>query len=270
MRVAWLSDLHLDFVSERARRRFADRVAAKAPDAVVISGDIADGWTLVPALTMLAERVRCAIYFVLGNHDFYHRGVAEVRADVRAASRDTSLVYLPDAGVIPLCPGVSIVGHDGWADGRNGDFASSTFVPNDFRLIHDFQVFGSPAARLRLMQSLAGEAADHFRHVLPLAAAASPHVIAVTHVPPFAGASSYRGRASNAELLPFYSSQSIGDAILAVMGSYPASHVTVLAGHTHGAARYDAAPNVQARVAAATYGRPRIAEIIMLNEPSTG
>jgi predicted phosphodiesterase len=264
MRVAWLSDLHLNFVRERDRRRFADRVAAKSPDAVLISGDISDGWTVVPALALLAERVHCPTYFVLGNHDFYHRGIADVRAEVRAAIRDTSLVYLPDAGAVPLCPGVALVWHDGWADGRNGDFATSTFVPHDFTLIHDFQVFDGSQARLRLMQSLANEAADYFSQVLPAAATANPHIIALTHVPPFAGASSYRGRPSTPDLLPFYSSRCIGDAILAAMADHPSCQATVLAGHTHGRARYEAAPNVHARVPDAVYGRPRIAELFQM------
>src|SRR6266545_1975595 len=87
VRIAWLSDTHLNFVDEGRRRRFVDRVAAHAPDAVLVSGDIADGWTVVPALELLAERVTCPTYFVLGNHDFYQRGIADVRTDVRAAVR---------------------------------------------------------------------------------------------------------------------------------------------------------------------------------------
>ena len=40
-------------------------------------------------------------------------------------------------------------------------------------------------------------------------------------------------------------------------------------GHTHGAMRYEAAPNVVVRVAAATYGRPRIADLISFGTPDT-
>jgi predicted MPP superfamily phosphohydrolase len=270
MRLVWLCDIHLDFLDDRKRRRFVDQVAAQAPDAVVISGDIADGWSVVPALQLFAERISRPIFFVLGNHDFYHRGIAEVRAAVRAAVQGTNLVYLPDAGVIQLCPGVAIVGHDGWADGRSGDFDGSAFRPNDFVHIQDFQVFGtgfgSKAQRLRLMQHLAEEAAAHFARVLPAAAAKNAHLIAVTHVPPFAEASYYRGKPSDPDLLPFYASTCVGDVMLEVMARHPSCDLTVLAGHTHGGGRYTAAPNVQVRTAAATYGRPRIASTFIVDE----
>jgi predicted phosphohydrolase len=264
MRVAWLADLHLNFMNERGRRRFVDRVAATKPDAVLIGGDIADGWTVVPALELLAARVTCPVYFVLGNHDFYHRSIAAVRAQVRAAIQDTGLVYLPDAGVVALCPGVALVGHDGWADGRNGDFAGSSFAPNDFNHIHDFQVFGEKTQRLRLMQSLAGEAAEYLGRVLPEAAGTSEQVLVVTHVPPFAGASWYRGRPSGADRLPFYSSRCIGDVLLDVMARHPECQATVLAGHTHGACRFEAAANVEVRTTEAEYGKPRIGEILKI------
>ena len=273
MRLAWLSDTHLNFVDERRRRRFVDRVAAHAPDAVLVSGDIADGWTVVPALELLAARLACPTYFVLGNHDFYGRGRAAVRTDVRAAVRrvgGTQLVYLPDADAVPLRPGFAVVGHDGWADGRDGDYAGSAFRPNDFVHIQDFQVFGDGFGardqRLRLMQHLANEAAAHFARVLPLAAAAYGHVVAVTHVPPFAAASRYRGRPSGPDVLPFYSSRRVGEAILGAMAPHPACHLTVLAGHTHAACRVAPAPNVDVRTAAAAYGRPRVAGLFTADD----
>lgn len=270
MRIAWLSDIHLNFVGERGRRRFAGQVAAQAPDAVVISGDIADGWTVVPALELIAAQIACPVYFVLGNHDFYHRGIADVQSEVRTAVEGSLLTYLPDAGVVALRPGLALVGHDGWADGRAGDFAGSTFRPNDFVHIHDFQVFGggygSREQRLRLMQQLAGEAAAHFARVLPVAAAAHAHVIAVTHVPPFVEGSWYRGRPSGPNELPFYASVCVGEAMLDAMARHPATQLTVLAGHTHAAAQHTAAPNVRLRTAAATYGRPRVAALLVAGE----
>src|SRR5688500_14344929 len=176
VRIAWLTDIHLNFVDEGRRCRFVDGVAARSPDAVLISGDIADGWSVVPVLELFATRLECPTYFVLGNHDFYGRGIDAVRTEVREAVRrfgGTRLVYLPDVDVALLGSGLAVVGHDGWADGRNGDYPGSTFMTNDFVHIQDFQVFGrgfgAKQQRLGLMQRLAEEAAAHFARVLPLA-----------------------------------------------------------------------------------------------------
>jgi hypothetical protein len=85
-------------------------------------------------------------------------------------------------------------------------------------------------------------------------------------VPPFAAAARYRGRPSGPDVLPFYSSRCVGEVMLEVMACHPACHLTVLAGHTHAAFDYTAAPNVQVRTAAATYSRPRIAELLTADE----
>jgi len=50
------------------------------------------------------------------------------------------------------------------------------------------------------------------------------------------------------------------------MAWYPTCHLTVLAGHTHAGGRFTAAPNVQVRTAAAAYGRPRIAEVLIAGD----
>ena len=270
VRLAWLSDIHLNFLDERRRSKFVESVAAREADAVAISGDIADGWTVVHALEAFAARVACPVYVVLGNHDFYHRGIGAVRTEVGAVTEGSRVTYLTDADVVELAPGIALVGHDGWADGREGDYAGTTFRTNDFVHIQDFQVFGvgfgAKDQRLRLMQHLAGEAASHFARVLPLAAATHAHVIAVTHVPPFAGASRYRGRPTGPDALPFYASRCVGETLLDVMASYPACRLTVLAGHTHASATYQAAPNVEVRTAAAAYGRPRVAALLTVDE----
>ena len=270
MRLAWLSDIHLNFLDERRRVKFIESVAARGADAAVISGDIADGWTVIAALEAFASRVACPVYCVLGNHDFYGRGIGAVRADVRAATQGTRVTYLADAGVVELAPGIALVGHDGWADGREGDYASTPFRTNDFVHIQDFQVFGggfgAKEQRLRLMQHLADEAAAHFAHHLPIAAAKYSHVIAVTHVPPFAGASRYRGRPTGPDALPFYASRCVGETMLDVMARFPTCRLTVLAGHTHAAATYQAAANVEVRTASATYGRPRVSALLNVDE----
>src|SRR5438093_2989908 len=39
--------------------------------------------------------------------------------------------------IFPLAPGVGLIGHDGWADAREGDYERSTVMMNDYRLIEE-------------------------------------------------------------------------------------------------------------------------------------
>ena len=47
MRIAWTTDLHLNFVSDAGVERFVEEVRNARPDAVLVGGDIgeADGFT---------------------------------------------------------------------------------------------------------------------------------------------------------------------------------------------------------------------------------
>ena len=49
MRLAWATDLHLNFISQAGRRRFLDSTRNRA-DALVVSGDIAESTSLVGTL----------------------------------------------------------------------------------------------------------------------------------------------------------------------------------------------------------------------------
>ena len=84
MRLAWLTDIHLNFLGGAARTRFAERVGATGADAVVITGDIAEAPDVDVLIAELAERAGLPAWFVLGNYDFYRGSIAEVRARVAA------------------------------------------------------------------------------------------------------------------------------------------------------------------------------------------
>lgn len=47
------------------------------------------------------------------------------------------LHWMPAAGIVPLTDQSCIIGHDGWADGRHGDFWNSDVQMNDWRLIEE-------------------------------------------------------------------------------------------------------------------------------------
>ena len=78
MRLAWLTDIHLNFIDALAIQEFFESVAENA-DAVAVSGDIAESHIVVRYLRKIEEIVRTPIYFVLGNHDFYRGSIPQVR-----------------------------------------------------------------------------------------------------------------------------------------------------------------------------------------------
>ena len=60
-RVAWLTDIHLNFLSAEESRTFFDNVAAARPDAVLIGGDIAEAPELARQLERIAAAWSCPV-----------------------------------------------------------------------------------------------------------------------------------------------------------------------------------------------------------------
>lgn len=274
-RVAWLTDVHLNFLSEADRRRFAQELRELALDAVLVSGDIAESPSLAWGLMHLAAGAACRVCFVLGNHDFYHGSIGGTRARVVALQEEVpQLTYLTASGVVELGPNTALVGHDGWGDARLGDFFGSNVVLNDYLLIEDLRepapdgapIAGCPWARdrrplARRLQALGDEAADHFRQVVPLALASHCRVIAVIHAPPFREACRYNGRVSDDHWAPHFSCGAAGAALRELMAAQPDREMLVLCGHTHTAADVQILPNLRVLCGAAQYGQPVIQQV---------
>src|SRR5215470_10761072 len=103
MRLAWGTDVHLNFVDDEGRAAFAEAIRAGRPDAVALTGDIAEGPSLAETLEFLDGRLGLPLYFVLGNHDFYRSSIAAVRRDAAAlTAASPRLRWMPAAGVISL------------------------------------------------------------------------------------------------------------------------------------------------------------------------
>lgn len=258
MRLAWATDIHLEFLTPPALTTFCVTLASSSAEAFLLSGDISQARGLPKHLRILERTLERPIYFVLGNHDFYHGRIAEVREQVREISRISSyLRWLPASGPIELSPTSGLVGHDGWADGRLGNYARSPVLLNDYRLIDDF-VGLDAAARLTLLNQLGDEAADYFRRELPGALDRWQRVIVLTHVPPFAEAAWYRGRRSDDDWLPHFSCQAVGQALIEAASSRPDREIRVFCGHTHSAGELEVLPNLRVFTGGAQYGAPVI------------
>lgn len=264
-RIAWLTDIHLDFLESSAEvLDFLISVREAAPDAVLLGGDIASAPSLLGSLEQFTEVVDRPTHLVLGNHDFYYGSIHEVRESVAALCRQPpQLNYLSTSGPVALSPTVGLVGHDGWADGRTGDYDRSTVMLNDYQLIAELAPL-SKADRLEMLHSLGDEAARHLRTVLPDALDRFEQTLVLTHVPPLREACWHNGQTSDDEWAPHFTCMAMGAAVLEVARDFPSRKVTVLCGHTHSPGRCQPLPNVEIRTAGAVYGQPAIAEVLEL------
>jgi 3',5'-cyclic-AMP phosphodiesterase len=268
-RLAWLTDLHLNFLPYALVGEFLGRVEALEPDAVLITGDISEARDLNRMLVHIEERLQRAVYFVLGNHDFYYGSIREVRsATTQFCSGPVAsgrLKYLTSlAEPVELTPALALIGHDGWADARIGDYERSLVMMNDYRLIAELAAHGK-RDRWPILQALGDEAAEHIRNVLPAALKSYEHVLLATHVPPLREACWHEGRLSDDEWAPHFTCKAMGDAILEIMRDYPQRKLTVFCGHTHSPGECRPLPNVEIHTGGAKYGVPEVQRIIEMS-----
>ncbi len=262
MKLAWATDIHLDFLDGDQIEAFTAGLEESGADAFLIGGDIAKAGSVEKHLRNLESRLLRPVYFVLGNHDFYVGSIPKVRAAMRELSRRSTLLkWLPVAGVVPLGPTTALVGHDGWGDARLGNADTTPVRLNDFVMIEELSAIPREKRRDRL-RALGDEAAAHVREVLPKALDRFPKAVFLTHVPPFREACWHEGKISDDDWLPYFTCRAVGDALLEVMRARPDRDLTVLCGHTHGAGTAEVLPNLRVWTGGADYGHPRIERLI--------
>lgn len=260
MNIAWLTDPHLNFAGISGAEALCAEVSRRGARALLVGGDIGEAPDLEGWLELMAQRMRPdPVYFVLGNHDFYHGSIASVRA--RCAELTEAVDNLWWLGACPepvaLTAQTGLVGHDGWGDGRAGDVETSRVHLADFVCIQELRVCTHPELIARLAE-LGDEAAAFVRPRLRAALDEFAHVIVLTHVPPLRQAAWHEGGPSDDEWAPFFVCQAVGDVLLELAAQAPQVQITVLCGHTHSAGQVWAAPNVRILTGAATYRKPAL------------
>jgi Icc protein len=261
MKAAWLTDIHLEFLDTVDISRFCRRLRESSPDIILISGDIAQANSIENHLSKLACEVMLPIYFVLGNHDFYHGSILDVRTRIRDLSSQTNgLYWLSNGGVVRLTQRTCLIGHDGWGDGRHGDFHGSSVSLNDFILIEELAGLNREDLLIRL-KNLGNEAANHFQTALQRVPHEVEHIVVLTHVPPFLESSWHEGNYCDDEWLPFFCCQAAGHVLVDFMSRHPNRRMTVLCGHTHGGGTSEILPNLLTVTGPSQYGNPVIQKI---------
>ncbi|MEO0323323.1 MAG: metallophosphoesterase [Myxococcota bacterium] len=263
MRLAWLTDVHLDRVDGLEVDRLSRRIAAAAPDAVVLTGDVSVAPRLAGDLERLLGAFRAPVYLVAGNHDYWGADVATVRRFLTRMPRVLPrLRWLGSQDPILLDAEHALVGVDGWADARLGEGERSALRLADYHHIADLRGdFPTAVARAR---ALADADAAQLRALLERALRLRAHVFVATHLPPFAEAARYRGQVAKASVLPWVTSKAIGDVLVEAADRHPARRLTVLAGHMHHHAHVWMRANLEVRTGPAEYGAPRLGEVIVL------
>lgn len=261
MKLAWLTDVHLDHAASAERERLVGDVRDAGADAVLLGGDTATAVSLGAQLRMFRDRVGIPVYFVLGNHDCYGSSIAETRElAARLTASNEGLTWLGASDVVRLTERSALIGHDGWGDAGFGNVETRVRL-NDFLMIKELRL-PVRARLLAVLKQLGDEAGTHFRRVGIEAARTYDNIITLTHVPPFRQAAWHEGAESNADWLPFFACRAAGEALLDVMRDHPEKKMTVLCGHTHGGGRYEAAANIEVLTGPAVYGDPRIQRVI--------
>lgn len=264
-RLAWATDIHLDHCSADRIMRFCFEIRASGAQALCLTGDLAESHNLVDYLTELAEQIACPIYFVLGNHDYYQGSIAQVRQAMTELTQTSPwLRWLPAHGLQPLTESSCLVGHDGWSDGRCGDYARSTIRLKDYRLIAEIAEAGD-TGRLAVLNRLGDEAADWLRPHLQQALAQYRQIFVLMHPPPFREACLYGQEMADDNWAPHFICQAVGELLLEQVPAYPTSQIRVLAGHTHNACDIAILPNLRVQVGAAEYGSPVLAHVFELD-----
>mgnify|MGYP002640623583 CR=1 FL=1 len=263
-RIAWLTDIHLEFVSIETALAFINQIAALSPDMLLIGGDTGTARNLDFFLRTFDERIQCSTLFVLGNHDFYHGSLERIHglADEVSASSQW-LRWLTAQGIIEITNSTCVLGHESWADGRLGNGMNSQVELNDYYLIDEF-IGLSRQERYQKMGDLGDQAAEYLRRLLPQACAAYQNILLLTHVPPFRETCWHEGSISDDEFLPHFTCKAVGDTLKEIMLQNPNAYLTVLCGHTHGHGEVDILPNLHVKTGGATYGKPGIQEIMLV------
>lgn len=272
----WVTDPHFDCTDPE---KFLEPYTNVGLRGAFFTGDLANSRVLYPVLREM-RAMKCPVYFVLGNHDYYGTSWetlrTKLRPDVPRISPD--LHWMTFADPVELQPGVMLTGHDGWYDATLGSEYSSVLLA-DFRHVHEIArvvtvtrqgVLGGRDLKALLRETAdcwAQEAAANLDKALTHPE--TREVVFLTHIPPFRGACWHDGKISEDDWLPYFTNKALGDVLTRYATAHPAIHFTVLCGHTHSAGTYQPLPNLLVLTGRAIYGDPQVSGLFCI-EASEG
>lgn len=262
--LAWLTDLHLDAAQDLIVQRLMDELAALKPDIILIGGDTCNGPKALNCILSISQTTGKDVYFVLGNHEFYHESISHVRELAQHMPNYNSQIhYLTKEHIVELTPTTALIGHDGWSDARAGDFMNSTISLHDYTLIKELKNLTKKKLQLKLHQ-LGSQAACDIQKKLENAFKQYSQIIILTHTPPFRAACIYDEHESDDNWAPHFVCKAMGDVLFKIMNTHPDKQVIVFCGHSHQMADIAILPNLRVMVGESTLGSPQIQGLISI------
>jgi predicted phosphodiesterase len=260
MKIAWITDPHLDNIPVRNIEAYFLRQKQNGASGFILTGDIGEIQNFDTIIKHIHEITKTDIWFVLGNHDVWGGSFAEAqrRAESLTKQSSGSCIYLSSHQPTVLIGNSILIGHDGFYDGRAGtDLTQTNASLNDVDYIEDMKF----PTRFQLAEFLSRkgmESADIIEERLALIAKRKPHIsnwVLATHVPPFAEAARFNGRKTELSLAPFFVNVQLGNRLAYLMSEkYPEKNLTVLCGHTHHEFECKFGSNLTVKVGPAMYG----------------
>jgi len=245
----WFTDLHLNRVSPIKKVLFINHIIKEKPKAIFLTGDISNGMILYYDLYLLARFIKCPIYFILGNHDYWNSSIEKTHNKVKLlCDKFPNLIWLSEQDFIELNEDVAVIGDEGWFDGRNGntDYLKLTV---DQYFIEDFRHYKSMDEKLEHWRKMSFESSLKIKDKLQKALNKGYKTVYIlTHFPPWVEATRARGTFLEKFWLPYNTNVKMGQTIEQVMKNRLKSKVIVLCGHIHADTIIHVSSNIECKV----------------------
>ena len=149
-RLLWITDAHLDHLSETVKDAWLEKLAGTRADMLLLGGDTANSRIFSRMIGRIKGAFPGMIALVAGNHDYYHTSISDFRAELAEHHRSGVIVFEPGCQSQPLqlAGGIYLCGSGGWGDATAGYADAAGMALNDENLITELRT-GNLTARLR-------------------------------------------------------------------------------------------------------------------------
>lgn len=240
----WLTDLHVDRLSKVQHQELINKISAAGAEQIWLTGDIGDPPFNWQFLETLLKRLDVPIYFVLGNHDYYHQSIADMRTQAWQLTCEFEHAYYLTM-THPIVRGdMMLTGVDAWANTNDIPLKARTW---DAEAIDNWAAL-SLSELQQAMNVQAQEDAKHLRLQCEQGITKrTKNVYLLTHIPPLHAVQSDKAKPLQNDRSVFYSC-ALADVLTDLQKDYPTIAFHIYSGHVHKTFQYQISENMYGHV----------------------